>query len=125
FGRGPGSMQGLSARKQADAVKAQACPLAALGGEDTFVLYRIIGNDLYPRHKRGQAVENLQFILEHEPVLEGCEKRFILNRILSDDVERHIIGLLEGAGFEYVRIPFDAGEYARIGFDTDILPEPG
>lgn len=98
---------------------------AALEGEETFVLYRIIGNDLHPRHKRGQAIENLQFILEHEPALEGCEKRFVLNRILDAAQEREIAGLLERAGFEYVRIPFDPGEYARVGFDTDVLPDPG
>src|SRR5690606_32334685 len=52
-----------------------AAPVRAsiLEGEDTFVLYRIIGNDLPPRHKRGQAIANLRFILEHEPALAGCE----------------------------------------------------
>ncbi|MGH8815926.1 MAG: hypothetical protein ACREX5_04980, partial [Achromobacter pestifer] len=33
----------------------QARPATTFEGQDTFVLYRIIGNDLYPRHKRGQA----------------------------------------------------------------------
>ena len=46
-----------------------------------FVLYRIIGNDLYPRHKKGQTIENLQFILENEPELESCEKRWQESRI--------------------------------------------
>ena len=119
----PGS-RGSSARTRADATNAHARPPAVLEGVDTFVLYRIIGNDLHPRHKRGQAIGNLRFILEHEPAFDGCEKRFVINRILDADLEREIIGLLERAGFEYLRIPFDAAEYARIGFDTDILPEP-
>lgn len=102
-----------------------ARPRSVLAGEDSFVLYRIIGNDLYPRHKRGQSIENLRFILEHEPVLEGCEKRFVLNRLLDAGQEEEIIGLLAGAGFEYFRIPFDAAEYAGVGFDVDALPDPG
>src|SRR5688572_23529918 len=40
---------------------------------DDFVLYRIVGNDLYPRHAKGQSRQNLSFILEHEPRLENCE----------------------------------------------------
>src|SRR5690606_6324998 len=62
---------------------------------DTFVLYRIIGNDLYPRHKKGQSRENLQFILENEPQLDGCEKRWVVNRIIDKDEERAIIELLK------------------------------
>ena len=110
--------------RRADAMGARERLPAALEGEDTFALYRIIGNDLYPRHKRGQATENLRFILEHEPELEGCEKRFILNRILDTAQEQQIMGLLDRAGFQYVRIPFDANEYTKVGFDTDSLPEP-
>lgn len=96
-----------------------------LEGKDTFVLYRIIGNDLHPRHKRGQSLENLRFILEHEPPLPGCAKRFVLNRLLDPAQENEIIALLEQRGYEYLRIPFLAADYARIGFDTEILPDPG
>lgn len=95
---------------------------SVLEGEDTFVLYRIIGNDLPPRHRRGQAIANLRFILEHEPALAGCEKRFVLNRIRDRDQEREIIDLLDRHGIGYLRIPFEAEAYARAGFDTDILP---
>src|SRR5690606_1658967 len=65
------------------------------------------------------------FIIEHEPSLEGCEKRFIVNRIRDPGQEREITALLDANGFEHVRIPFEASEYARIGFDMEILPEPG
>ncbi|KAI5479538.1 hypothetical protein MNV49_003480 [Pseudohyphozyma bogoriensis] len=33
---------------------------------DTLVLYRILGNDLPPRHSPGQTLRNLRFLLEHE-----------------------------------------------------------
>lgn len=92
---------------------------------DTFVLYRIIGNDLYPRHKKGQLRENLRFILENEPNFGNCEKRFIINRIIDQDEEQAIIKLLEEHKREYLHIPFDPDEYRKIGFDTDCFPEPG
>lgn len=92
-----------------------------LPGEDTFALYRIIGNDLYPRHKRGQSRENLLFILENEKTFEACEKRFIVNRIICPDEEQKIIDLLETYGAKYVRLPFDPDEYRRIDLDTKAL----
>ena len=48
-----------------------------------FLLIRIIGNDLEPRHRAGQSRDNLRFILENEPPLPGCGKRFVLNRIVD------------------------------------------
>lgn len=92
---------------------------------DTFILYRIIGNDLYPRHKKGQSRENLQFILENEPELENCEKRWIVNRIIDKNEEKAIIGLLNKYNQEYIHIPFKSEEYKKIGWDTDCLPKPG
>lgn len=91
---------------------------------DTFVLYRILGNDLYPRHRKGQSRENLRFVLENEPPLPGCEKRWIVNRIVDPDEEQRIIELLTAHGQEYIRIPFVADEYRRIGWDLELLPTP-
>src|SRR5690606_41258047 len=42
---------------------------SVLEGEDTFVLYRIIGNDLPPRHRRGQAIRSE----EHTSELQSRE----------------------------------------------------
>ncbi|WP_342432060.1 hypothetical protein [Neobacillus sp. FSL H8-0543] len=89
---------------------------------DTFVLYRIIGNDLYPRHQKGQTLRNLQFILEHESVLENCEKRWIVNRIIDKEVEQAIIALLKKFHQEFIHIPFLEEDYKKIGLDTSFLP---
>jgi hypothetical protein len=89
---------------------------------DDFVLYRIIGNDLPPRHEGGQARRNLAFILEHEPDLPGCEKRFVLNRIVDAEEERQVLALLEQAGVGHFRIPFSWQEYARSPFDAAGVP---
>lgn len=89
---------------------------------DDFVLYRIIGNDLPPRHEVGQARRNLKFILEHEPEFPGCEKRFILNRVVDQEEERCIVNLLEEAGATYFRIPFNWAEYAQVPLDVSGVP---
>lgn len=92
---------------------------------DTFVLYRIVGNDLYPRHKKGQSRENVRFLLENEPEIAGCEKRWVVNRIIDPDEEKRIIAMLEAHSQPFLHIPFVAEEYREIGWDFDCLPEPG
>jgi hypothetical protein len=93
-------------------------------GPDDFVLYRILGNDLEPRHRKGQTRENLRFILENEPPLPGCEKRWIVNRIVDPEEEGRILDLLAAAGQEALRLPFDPAAYRRIGWDVALLPAP-
>jgi hypothetical protein len=88
----------------------------------SFVLYRIIGNDLVPRHRKGQSRENLQFILDNEPELNGCEKRFVVNRIVDPEEESAIIQLLENAGVEYIHIPFNSAAYREISWDIVGVP---
>jgi len=96
-----------------------------LNERDDFVLYRIIGNDLPPRHAEGQVIRNLLFILEHEQAFPSCEKRWIVNRIASPQVERQIVELLERYGQSYLVVPFNYEHYRRIGLDFDAFPEPG
>jgi hypothetical protein len=75
------------------------------------LLYRILGNDLPPRHKRGQTYENLEFILKYEPNFPNCRKKWIINRIFDRKVERKIVKLLEKYRQSYIRIPFVLDEY--------------
>lgn len=92
---------------------------------DTFVLYRIIGNDLPPRHRAGQTLTNLRFILEHEPELPHCEKRWVVNRIVDPEVEKQIIELLERHGARYLHIPFREEEYRKVGWRFNEFDPPG
>lgn len=87
-----------------------------------FALYRILGNDLPPRHGTGQTLGNLEFILEHESSLPDCEKRWVVNRIADLDQERQIISLLDRHGQKYIHIPFELDEYAEHHYDIDGLP---
>src|SRR6218665_1842667 len=102
-----------SARKNAMEALKNGYPALPLAGEaETFVLYRIVGNDLPPRHREGQALANLRFILDHEPELPGCEKRWVLNRIVDPVVEAALAAELTARGRAFLRIPFVAEEYA-------------
>ncbi|ORX54026.1 hypothetical protein DM01DRAFT_1407542 [Hesseltinella vesiculosa] len=90
---------------------------------DQIVLYRIIGNDLPPRHKEGQTLSNLQFILDHEPSFPNTRKIFLLNRISNPANEATIIRLLDLYQQEYVRLPFEEDIYKQLDFRLEQFPE--
>lgn len=89
---------------------------------DTFGLYRIIGNDLYPRHAKGQSRSNVEFILKNEAELPLCQKRWILNRIFDADERRSIVSLLKEHNQTYYEIPFSGDEFRKIGWDLSTYP---
>ena len=99
-------------------------PGVAAGRGDRFVLYRIVGNDLYPRHDAGQSLANLRFILEHEPRFKGCEKRWLLNRIRKNDKLQELMAILEDYGCGYDVIPFEPEAFKATSWDWDVLPSP-
>src|SRR6266511_1514394 len=54
-------------------------------------LYRILGNDLPPRHKSGQVIQNVGFILANEPTFPNTKKWWVLNRIIDPNYESALI----------------------------------
>lgn len=92
---------------------------------DGFCFYRIIGNDLVPRHALGQSRANVRFILEHEPELDGCEKRWVLNRIVDPQEEQQLIKLLHDHQQPFLRIPFQWDDYPFGAFDIEAFPHHG
>ncbi|CAG8459582.1 6445_t:CDS:2 [Dentiscutata heterogama] len=87
-------------------------------------IYRIIGNDLPPRHKVGQVLQNTRFILENEPDFPNTKKWWIINRIVDNEYENAIIDLLKQHKKDYIRIPFNVDEYLRADFRLEDFPEP-
>lgn len=88
---------------------------------DTFALYRIIGNDLPPRHSADQTLRNLEFMLRHEPELADCRKIWVLNRIIDAEQELRLKALLDRYAAEYIAIPFDVEEYRRLAWNFERL----
>ncbi|KAG0197082.1 hypothetical protein BGX28_009417 [Mortierella sp. GBA30] len=91
---------------------------------ESIVLYRILGNDLPPRHRPGQTLSNVRFILEHEPEFNKTRKLWVLNRIVDPQAEASIIQLLDHHHQEYIRVPFQEEEYLKHDFRLEDFPEP-
>ncbi|MEO1395471.1 MAG: alginate lyase family protein [Cyanobacteria bacterium J06634_5] len=89
-----------------------------------FVLYRTLGNDLPPRHSVGQTFENLKFILNYEPPLHYCQKKWIVNRIVDLEQERKILELLDSCHQDYIHLPFSEADYAKVSFDLESFSVP-
>ncbi len=122
-------------RQRPEPAQLPALDLAALRAEyyekglnrrpNRFALYRILGNDLPPRHKIGQTLENLRFLLENEKPLPNVSKRWVVNRIVNPEQDAAICALLEDHNQPYIHIPFDLDEYAQIDWDIESFPQPG
>ncbi len=91
-------------------------------GKDDFALYRILGNDLPPRHRPGQTLANLEFCLEHEPEFEDCQKWWVVNRIFDEARRREIIACLDSYKQNYFTIDFEPDDYACIENNSDVAP---
>ena len=89
-----------------------------------FVIYRIIGNTLPPRHGSGDTCNNLQFALENEPVLPSCEKRWLLNRLVDPEVEAACVKLIRAHGQKYHSIPLDEATCRNAFLDASGMPKP-
>ncbi|SFZ80739.1 Alginate lyase [Devosia enhydra] len=106
------------------ALRSEAAMRGLAEAPDTFALYRIIGNDLHPRHADGQSLRNVRFILDHEPDFPGCQKRWVVNRIVDRGAEEAIIRVLEDAGQPYLHLPFDWQAYEATDWDFAGFEEP-
>lgn len=89
---------------------------------DTFALYRIVGNDLYPRHARGQSRANVAFILEHEPRFPNCTRYWVLNRIVNQEEHVALVAMLEAADEAFLDIPFDKQALRAAEWNLGCLP---
>ncbi len=76
-----------------------------------YCIIRILGNDLPPRHNKKQTLINLKFIFENEEDFSDCKKIYILNRIIDPVAEQELIDLLNENKVEFIRIPFELGNY--------------
>lgn len=88
------------------------------GGRGTYnvkiIFYRILGNDIPIRHSPNQTLTNLAFILKNEPDLAGCEKTFLLNRIVDPKVKESLISMIERAGLQWHDISFELAEFRQL-----------
>lgn len=79
-----------------------------------YIYYRILGNDLPPRHAGNQTELNLRFQLEEEICPHGCEKRFLLNRLMDKKKQDTYIRMIDDAGYNFSVVPFLIEEYRKL-----------
>lgn len=77
-------------------------------------LYRILGNDLPPRHYPGQTMENLRYQIENEHEFDDVEKVWVLNRLVDLQDHANLVSILEDAGMEYIVLPFVPNDYGKL-----------
>lgn len=87
----------------------------------TFGNYRILGNDLPPRHDVHQTLINTDFILNHEERFPGMSRVWCLNRIYDTTKLRGLKSLIEAAGDEWFELEFSPGEYQTLAKPKDRL----
>jgi hypothetical protein len=85
----------------------------------TFGLYRILGNDLPPRHHTDQTLKNLQYIAQSELPFPNVTKKFVVNRILNQHTESLICRYLDQCGFDWIHIPVQPHEYRELSTPID------
>ena len=88
-----------------------------------FVIYRIIGNSLPPRHGPGDTCNNLRFVLENEPDWPSCEKRWMLNRLVDPELEAACVKLIRASGQKYHSIALDEASYRSAFLDASGMPK--
>lgn len=89
--------------------------------EHEFLIVRILGNDLQPRHDERQTIDNLRFILDNEADFPGARKLFIVNRIVCRDTEKAVLDAIAHAGADSIHLPFAPSEYRARRWDGDSL----
>ena len=90
-------------------------------GSPTVTLVRVIGNDLYPRHRQGQALNNLQTILRDEDTPPGWSKLFVLNRLIDPEETQRAVAAILQAGHHVEVIPFDLATYQALRYQPQIF----
>ena len=87
-----------------------------------FLLCRILGNPLPPRHDPEDTYELLKLILENEPELPGCDRRWMLNRIKDPALLDRCRELILSHGQGIHEIPYNREEIRKVFFDYSGLP---
>lgn len=90
-----------------------------------FVLFRAIGNDLIPRHAKGQTWSNINFILKNEPAHAQLDVRWYINRLVDPEEELRVVQLLldHNQTFTLQRLELSHYQEVPLAFSTDRYPD--
>lgn len=77
-------------------------------------IWRILGNDVPPRHSPKQTEDILRFVLKNEPEFSGCEKVWLINRVYDDAKRERLADILQSAGRRFYISHFDWSVYNEL-----------
>jgi len=91
--------------------------------ESKNLIFRILGNDIFPIHSSTQTYDNLLFTIKNEPVFENTDKIYLLNKIIDNDKRQSIVDLLEANSVKFIEIPFNYDEFRNLPKISDEAAE--
>lgn len=89
------------------------------GGDVRIYLWRILGNDVPPRHSADQTERILNFVLGNESAWPLVEKVWLINRIYDDEKRERLAGILAAAGCRFFVEPFDWDVYRGLSSQAE------
>jgi len=78
------------------------------------LIFRILGNDIFPIHSDTQTYNNLLFTIQNEPEFKNTDKIYLLNLIIDTNKRQNLINLLESYSIKYFEIPFNYDEFRNL-----------
>ncbi|QPN62864.1 alginate lyase family protein [Synechococcus sp. CBW1004] len=87
------------------------------------VLFRILGAAHDGADPDEGLLDQLAFILEHEPAHRGLQKRWLLHRLPDSELREQIVALLDRHQQPWDEIPFEPQAYAACWTDIGSVPE--
>ena len=82
--------------------------------QNSYLIIRILGNDLQGLHGQNQTLTNLEFTLKNEHNFDDTDKIFVLNRIVDLNKKQNIIDMLNTYNVKYIDNPFSINDFNKI-----------
>jgi hypothetical protein len=86
----------------------------------TFMLFRLIGNNMPPLQSPGQLLWNTEYALKHEGQFPDCQKRWVINQIVNTTEKELIVDLLKVYGYGGEDILIRELNYAELAATGDL-----
>ena len=78
-------------------------------------IFRLIGNDLWPRDTSHSNFDVAKTIIEVEPNFDDCHKIWILNRLIDKNLKSEIHTYVTLKNQKIIDIPFERNKFIKLG----------
>lgn len=88
----------------------------------SYLIARIVGNSLPPRHSASSNLRTTEYIIRREPRFQDSERIWIVNKLVSQQEKSALTGLLEQYGEKFIDLPFDEKAHYDEFLDITGIP---